>query len=149
MSAAEQSPHLPSGRLWRNDSDSSGDEDDGYTAQRLGAQPEVSLDQVIRQNLCGACDKKFCTGCASNKTSRAKAVKSIELVKFVKNFKMIPRSTSLGDISSTSMAFMAPFVVPRGWPGSIIASVLSASNEIPGDISCQNKPQKVFFLASF
>jgi hypothetical protein len=147
---------LPSGTLWRKDSESSGDEDDGNTSGNkfqlrmdcLGAQTGVSLDHVIRQVLCVACDKKFCTGCASNQPSRSKAVKSIEIVKFVKNFKMIPRSASLVDISSTSMSFKAPFLVPKGWPGSIIASALNASNEIPGDISCQNKPQKVSFLGS-
>ncbi len=116
----------------------------------MGAQPTVSLDQVVRQKLCAVCERKFCTGCSSNKKDRAKAVKSIEIVKFVKKFKMIPRSTSLGDVSSKlPMAFMAPYLVPKSWPGSIIASALIASNEIPGDVSCQFKPRQVSLLASF
>ncbi len=146
MSAVEQIPHLLPAHLWRNGSDSS-DDDDGCNVQCVdcfGAQPELKLDQIIRQDLCAACDKKFCTGCASNKASGAKAIKSIEIAKFVKNFRMIPRSTRLNDISSTSMSFKLPFLVPKGWPGSIIASALVASNKIPGDISCQKKPQKVF-----
>ncbi len=137
---------------WRNGNDSSGDEDDGYNVQirvdDFNAQPGLNLDQVIRQDLCAACDKKFCTGCAINEQSRTKAVKPIEIVRFVKNFKLIRRSTTLIDVPSSLMSLKAPFLVSKRWPGSVVACALMASNKIPGDISCKNKPQKVSFLGS-
>jgi hypothetical protein len=146
---------MPDELSWRNGNESSGEDDESevrFAKDCSKSQPVISLDQVIRQDLCGACDKKFCTGCAPIEPARAntgKAVKPIEIVKFVKNFRMIRRPATLSDASSALISFKGPFLIPKRWPGSIIACALMASNEIPGDISCTNKPQKVEILVFF
>jgi hypothetical protein len=99
---------------------------------------DQELENIVRPVACRVCPNKFCVGCKPKKTTEPKCVRFIEILRFARNFKMLPGERNVHGAHPIPKAFTRPFTVPPGWSGSTVLSALTACNSIQGDISVKS-----------
>ena len=131
--------------LWRrepeDDDETDGSFDLDFNSGISAAQKNYNLEMTTRPELCSMCPNRFCIGCFQIKAADSHEIKQSEIVKFARNFKMLPGERKFIGSEQKQM-YKMPFTVPPEWSGSIVASALHAANIIPGYISAKKK-QKV------